>query len=320
MAPRIRRWPSRPRAIHWEGLNADQRSSPQMADVSGLVGRLQGCRIVDLRARRLAPALLGGRPTLEGGFARKTKAMPAASKKRILIHWGQARACSSATLRKETSMSAVLQRGTAILAVIAASLVFATAGLAQMPPSPWKKGAPFPESDEELYGVTVGGAMAMLDPKLEVHTASHDVLELPGAKSEAGKREARASDQRERKRSCLRHSSRVHFHADAQPVLRPAQQARGCPAEKPSALLCGCPPGVREDCRVRPKIFNLSGKGIADDPPGGDSAPSPNPLPDRDGRAALRVPQAQPSRPLDGCDHLPAGWYTLNRTGGRIVP
>src|SRR6202795_1839493 len=47
--------------------------------------------------------------------------------------------------------------------------------------------------------ITSAGAMAMLDPKLEVHTASHDVLELPGAKSEAGKSEARASDQRERK-------------------------------------------------------------------------------------------------------------------------
>ena len=51
-------------------------------------------------------------------------------------------------------MSKVLQRGTAMLAVIA-SLVFATAALAQMPPSPWKKGAPFPEPDEELYGVAV---------------------------------------------------------------------------------------------------------------------------------------------------------------------
>jgi NAD(P)-dependent dehydrogenase (short-subunit alcohol dehydrogenase family) len=57
-----------------------------------------------------------------------------------------------------------------------------------------------------------------------------------------------------------------------------------------------------------PMIFNLSGEGIADDPPGGDGAPSPNPLPDRDGCEALRVPQTQPSRPLDGCDHLPAGW------------
>ena len=59
-------------------------------------------------------------------------------------------------------MSAVLQRGTAILAVIAASLVFGTAGLAQMPRSPWKKGAPFPEPDEELYGVTVGGKLSVI--------------------------------------------------------------------------------------------------------------------------------------------------------------
>ena len=155
-------------------------------------------------------------------------------------------------------MRAVLQRGTAILAVIAASLVFATAGLAQMPPSPWKKGVPFPEPDEELYGVTVGGklsviggfgqgkarganseyapatnswttlpsmpmprhgvagavignrfhlvsgmitsagAMAMLDPKLEIHTASHDVLELPAPGTRPGRCEARASDQGER--------------------------------------------------------------------------------------------------------------------------
>jgi hypothetical protein len=53
--------------------------------------------------------------------------------------------------------------------------------------------------DGRSLNPTPAGAMAMLDPKLEVHTASHDVLELPGAKSEAGKREARASDQGERK-------------------------------------------------------------------------------------------------------------------------
>src|ERR1041385_6550078 len=28
-----------------------------------------------------------------------------------------------------------------------------------MPPSPWKKGAPFPEPDEEFYGVTVNGKL-----------------------------------------------------------------------------------------------------------------------------------------------------------------
>jgi hypothetical protein len=43
---------------------------------------------------------------------------------------------------KETTMSKLLQRGTAIVAVIA-SLAFATAALAQMPTSPWKKAAPF---------------------------------------------------------------------------------------------------------------------------------------------------------------------------------
>ena len=59
-------------------------------------------------------------------------------------------------------MSTVLQRGSAILAVIAASLVFATAGLAQMPPSPWKKAAPFPEPDEELYGVAVDGKLYVI--------------------------------------------------------------------------------------------------------------------------------------------------------------
>ena len=45
--------------------------------------------------------------------------------------------------QKETSMSKVLQRRTAMLAVIA-SLVFATAALAQMPTSPWKKGGAVP--------------------------------------------------------------------------------------------------------------------------------------------------------------------------------
>ena len=59
-------------------------------------------------------------------------------------------------------MSKVLQRGTAMLAVIMASLVFATAALAQMPTSPWKKGAPFPEPDEELYGVAVNGKLYVI--------------------------------------------------------------------------------------------------------------------------------------------------------------
>src|SRR4026208_1857599 len=55
-------------------------------------------------------------------------------------------------------MSKVLQRGAAIVAVLT-SLVFATSALAQMPTSPWKKGAPFPEADEELYGVPSNGKL-----------------------------------------------------------------------------------------------------------------------------------------------------------------
>ena len=56
-------------------------------------------------------------------------------------------------------MSKVLQRTTAMLAVMMASLVVVTTALAQMPASPWKKGAPFPEPDEELYGVTANGKL-----------------------------------------------------------------------------------------------------------------------------------------------------------------
>src|SRR5271155_5742089 len=59
-------------------------------------------------------------------------------------------------------MFAVRQRISVILAVIATSLVFATAGLAQMPQSPWKKAAPFPEPDEELCGVTVNGNLCVI--------------------------------------------------------------------------------------------------------------------------------------------------------------
>src|SRR5246127_4670521 len=55
-------------------------------------------------------------------------------------------------------MSRMLQRATAMLAMIV-SLFFATAALAQMPINPWKKAAPFPEPDEELYGVAVNGKM-----------------------------------------------------------------------------------------------------------------------------------------------------------------
>jgi N-acetylneuraminic acid mutarotase len=58
-------------------------------------------------------------------------------------------------------MSKVLQMATVILTVIA-SLVFATAALAEMPQSPWKKAAPFPEPDEELFGVAVNGKMYVI--------------------------------------------------------------------------------------------------------------------------------------------------------------
>ena len=58
-------------------------------------------------------------------------------------------------------MSKVLQRVSAML-VVMASMVFATTALAQMPTSPWKKAAPFPEPDEELYGVALNGKMYVI--------------------------------------------------------------------------------------------------------------------------------------------------------------
>jgi N-acetylneuraminic acid mutarotase len=62
-------------------------------------------------------------------------------------------------------MSKMLQRGTAIVAVtlaVLACMVFATATQAQMPTSPWKKAAPFPDPDEELYGAAVNGKMYVI--------------------------------------------------------------------------------------------------------------------------------------------------------------
>src|SRR6185295_13953910 len=59
-------------------------------------------------------------------------------------------------------MSRMLQRATALVAATIASLVFVTTALAQMPASPWKHGAPFPEPDEELYGVTVNGKLYVI--------------------------------------------------------------------------------------------------------------------------------------------------------------
>ena len=59
-------------------------------------------------------------------------------------------------------MSKVLQRGTAVLALMIASVAFITTAHAQMPASPWKKGAPFPVPDEELYGVAANGKLYVI--------------------------------------------------------------------------------------------------------------------------------------------------------------
>jgi Common central domain of tyrosinase/Kelch motif len=59
-------------------------------------------------------------------------------------------------------MSKVLQRTTAMLVVMMASLVVVATALAQMPTSPWKKGAPFPVPDEELYGVAANGKLYVI--------------------------------------------------------------------------------------------------------------------------------------------------------------
>ena len=58
-------------------------------------------------------------------------------------------------------MSKVCQWRTAIVAVIA-SVMVTTSALAQMPTSPYKKGAPFPEPDEELYGVPANGKLYVM--------------------------------------------------------------------------------------------------------------------------------------------------------------
>src|SRR5678816_356890 len=57
-------------------------------------------------------------------------------------------------------MSKALNRRIAIFVMM--SLVFALAASAQMPTSPWKKGAPFPQPDEELYGVALNGKMYVI--------------------------------------------------------------------------------------------------------------------------------------------------------------
>jgi N-acetylneuraminic acid mutarotase len=53
-------------------------------------------------------------------------------------------------------------RSGAILTLILTSLFCTTAAFAQMPKSPWKKAAPFPEPDEELYGVACNGKMYVI--------------------------------------------------------------------------------------------------------------------------------------------------------------
>jgi N-acetylneuraminic acid mutarotase len=55
----------------------------------------------------------------------------------------------------------MLRWRSAVLAVIA-TLIVGAAAQAQMPTSPWKKGAPFPEPDEELYGVTANGKLYVM--------------------------------------------------------------------------------------------------------------------------------------------------------------
>jgi len=59
-------------------------------------------------------------------------------------------------------MSKVFKRGTAMLALMIASVAFITTAHAQMPASPWKKGAPFPVPDEELYGVAANGKLYVI--------------------------------------------------------------------------------------------------------------------------------------------------------------
>jgi peroxiredoxin/N-acetylneuraminic acid mutarotase len=62
----------------------------------------------------------------------------------------------------ENQMNKRASRSRATLTVIAAGLLFTTAAFAQMPTSPWKKAAPFPEPDEELYGVACNGKMYVI--------------------------------------------------------------------------------------------------------------------------------------------------------------
>jgi N-acetylneuraminic acid mutarotase len=69
---------------------------------------------------------------------------------------------STKQLERSTDVGAWVLRGTWIFALIV-SVVFAMPAAGQMPPqSPWKKAAPFPEPDEELFGVAVNGKMYVI--------------------------------------------------------------------------------------------------------------------------------------------------------------
>jgi N-acetylneuraminic acid mutarotase len=69
---------------------------------------------------------------------------------------------STTQLERSTSVGAWVLGATWLFAFIA-SVVFAMNAVAQMPPqSPWKKAAPFPEPDEELFGVAVNGKMYVI--------------------------------------------------------------------------------------------------------------------------------------------------------------
>src|SRR6201984_465843 len=62
-----------------------------------------------------------------------------------------------------TSVGAWGLRGTWIFALIASlGCAMSAVALAEMPQSPWKKAAPFPEPDEELYGVAVNGKLYVI--------------------------------------------------------------------------------------------------------------------------------------------------------------
>ena len=59
-------------------------------------------------------------------------------------------------------MSKVLQRGTAMLALVSPAWFSSRPRSRRCPHSPWKKGAPFPEPDEELYGVAANGKLYVI--------------------------------------------------------------------------------------------------------------------------------------------------------------